>query len=273
MGRNGSKKIAQKFGFSEREVENWRDQPFCLKGEKSAGVVLVHGWTAMPRQTKPLAKALNRAGYHIYAPRLTGHGSAPEDLERVGCDEWVKDVSRAVLKLQKNPEINQVFLVGISLGGNISAIVATRLEVNGLVLVGTPVHIKNHFFLRILAGLATPFRKYFKKKHSERVSRSRNTYQYFPLKSVKETFRAIKKSLASFKKLEIPVLILQTSKDYLVTKYSPWIIFNSLKTEEKQLEWIKSEYNNHVITDSELPDSFASILRFIEKNSKDHKKE
>ncbi len=261
--------MASKMGFSEQDLESWQDQSFCLKGDNSVGVILVHGWTAMPRQTKPLARALNRSGYHICSPRLAGHGSAPEDLEKVGCAEWVRDVSRAVLKLEKNPQIKKIFLVGISLGGNVSAIVASRLGVAGLILIGTPVHIKNHFFLRIMATFATPFRRYFKKKYSDRVSRSRNTYQYFPLRSVKEVFKVIRRSMACFKQLESPVLILQTSKDYLVTKYSPWIIFNSLKTQEKQLEWIKSEHNNHVITDSELPDSFASILRFIENNSRD----
>ncbi len=47
---------------------------------------------AAPAEVKELARALGRMGYWVYAPRLKGHGTAPEDLATRKFADWIESV-------------------------------------------------------------------------------------------------------------------------------------------------------------------------------------
>ena len=57
-------------------------EPFFLPG-RSEGVLLLHGFTGSPSEMKLYGAYLQQCGYTVLAIRLAGHGTSPEDLERV----------------------------------------------------------------------------------------------------------------------------------------------------------------------------------------------
>ena len=69
----------------------WLDpsQPAC------ATVVLVHGFSATPREMRPLAEALTARGFAALGVRLPGHGTTPEDLARRNYGEWIATIDAA----------------------------------------------------------------------------------------------------------------------------------------------------------------------------------
>jgi esterase/lipase len=73
----------------------------------------------------------------------------------------------------------------------------------------------------------------------------------------------IKKAAFSLGKVNTPTLILQTNSDYMVTKYSPWIIYNMVKSKIKKLHWIQSKFDNHSMAGDEIVEASLVIKRFI----------
>ena len=58
-------------------------RPFLIAPDQpKAGIVLVHGYLAAPKEIRALANFLFDRGYAVYGVRLKGHGTSPEDLAR-----------------------------------------------------------------------------------------------------------------------------------------------------------------------------------------------
>jgi carboxylesterase len=56
-------------------------EPFFIPGGK-IGCLLVHGFTGTPKEMRMLADSLVQEKYTILTPRLTGHATSLEDMER-----------------------------------------------------------------------------------------------------------------------------------------------------------------------------------------------
>lgn len=257
-----------RFGFSQEQVDAWKDDPYLLPGDKNVGVVLLHGWSSIPSQVRPVANRLNSHGYWVSVPRLSGHGTKPEDLEKANEDHWIDDLIKAVAELEKKPEITKVVVGGVSLGGNIAMLANDKINTQGYIFMGTPVFLKNHFGVWLGLKVLPLFKKYAKKDYPRGVSKkflATTSYQYYPLGSAAEAVRVIRHSLKKLRKINKPVLVLQTSRDYLVSKASPWILYNSISSPDKKMQWIKARHNGHVIDENDVDDSISIIVNFLKK--------
>lgn len=90
-------------------------EPFDLVGDDDVGVVLVHGFTGTPWEVGYLGSQLAGAGYTVRAPRLPGHGTSLDDLDRTTWEDWAEAVERALDALRIR--CKRVAVVGQSLGG------------------------------------------------------------------------------------------------------------------------------------------------------------
>jgi len=257
-----------KFNFTEEEASHWRDRPYLLKGESNVGVVLIHGWSATPKQMLPMARAIHKQGHTVSMPLLTGHGTVPEDLKHATAEQWIEDVVKAVNELRSLESVQKVVLGGVSMGGNLALLASQQTKADGIILAGTPVHLKNHFWAWVGSKLFPLFVEYVKKRYPKRVVSTdlkETSYQYFPAINAKQCLKIIRRATFSLKHISVPILILQTNEDYVVAKYSPWVIYNSVKSKTKKLQWVKTKTNSHVLNDSEMSDSILIINNFIKK--------
>ena len=60
-----------------------KPQPFEYEGTDT-GVVLLHAYTGSPNDMNFMARALQRAGYGVYVPLFSGHGTV-EPLNTPRC--------------------------------------------------------------------------------------------------------------------------------------------------------------------------------------------
>jgi len=113
-------------------------EPFDLVGDDDIGVVLVHGFTGSPYEVGYLGRRLSAEGYTVCAPRLPGHGTSLEDLDRTRWEDWEAAVQRAVDGLRVR--CRRVALVGQSLGGLLALYVAShRTDIECVASLAAPL--------------------------------------------------------------------------------------------------------------------------------------
>lgn len=102
-------------------------KPFLIKGASSdMGVVLIHGYMAAPFEVKGLAEYLGRKGLWVYAPRLKGHGTSPEDLAIRSYTDWVSAAETGYAIMSHR--CKQVVVGGFSAGALLALDLAARVK-------------------------------------------------------------------------------------------------------------------------------------------------
>ncbi|MEY8370523.1 alpha/beta fold hydrolase [Aerococcaceae bacterium 50-4] len=114
-------------------------EPFFFDGDERA-VILFHAFTGTSNDVRMLGRRLNREGYTVYAPHLTGHATMDVfDLVKEGNPEaWLKDGQKAYdFMVEKGYKDIAVF--GLSLGGTVATSVILNNPVVGGGVFNTPI--------------------------------------------------------------------------------------------------------------------------------------
>lgn len=114
-------------------------EPFFFEGNEQA-IILFHAYTGSSNDVRMLGRRLNREGYTVYAPQLTGHATGDMfDLVQDGNPEaWLKDGQMAYDELVKRG-YQQIAVFGLSLGGTVATSVILNNNVVGGGVFNTPV--------------------------------------------------------------------------------------------------------------------------------------
>lgn len=257
------------YGFAGEE-QKWNDTEYFFQGTKPVSIVLIHGWSSLPRQVKDMAKALNNRGYTVYVPKLTGHGSRPEDLEQATWEHWINDVRNAASKMKEHFPHNKIFLGGTSMGGNLALLVSQEVFVHGIISIGTPIILKKHILIWLFAQIVPWFKSYIRKRYPEKVRLEKEklgytSYQYYPAISLQHMFKIVTRSAWSLHKVTSPALILQVRTDYLVSRWSPRILNWFIASKKKTLMWLDSDSNSHIVITNQMTPVFDAVEDFINK--------
>ncbi len=89
-------------------------EPFAADRGR-VGVVLCHGFTGSPQGLRGWGEALAASGVSVRLPRLPGHGTTWQEMNRTTWDEWYGEVDAAFGELRER--CSSVFVAGLSMGG------------------------------------------------------------------------------------------------------------------------------------------------------------
>ncbi len=103
-----------------------------LGGSSGPGIVLVHGARADRRRWAAVATVLVGRGFRTLRLDLRGHGESGGAVDLATADRDVEGAYRYLL----GRKIRPVFLVGDGVGGSAALVVATRVPVGGVAVVG-----------------------------------------------------------------------------------------------------------------------------------------
>lgn len=117
-------------------------EPLSAVGTNGFGALVLHGFTGSPQSMRGIAEAFAGAGYSVEMPLLPGHGTSVEDMLTTGWADWSGHAEATYVALAER--VNRVVVIGLSMGGTLSAWLATRHgDIAGLVLINgalEPMH-------------------------------------------------------------------------------------------------------------------------------------
>ncbi|MEN8240402.1 MAG: alpha/beta fold hydrolase [Chloroflexota bacterium] len=241
-------------------------EPFFLPGGKT-GCLLVHGFTGAPTEMRQLGDFLHQQGHTVLGVRLAGHATKMKDMIRSRHKDWLVSVEDGWHLLQGHTE--RIFLIGLSMGGVLSLITASRLPVAGVVAMSTPYLFPDPLFRKIpwALRLASPIIPLKSKNEGQwftpELTESHISYSHNPVRSVYELAMLIERLQVSLPAVQVPALVIHSKNDDYVPPDNANLIYQHLGSQNKELIWV--DQANHVITrDGDTARVFKPIAEFIQ---------
>lgn len=227
---------------------------------RSVGILLLHGLTATTAEVRPLAEFLHAAGYTVAGPLLPGHGTHPEDLNRVSWHDWTWEAEIAYQHLAT--VCDHVFVGGESTGAVIALYLASRHpEIAGVLAYAPAIQLAMLPTDLVKLYTLAPFIEFVPKEHSRRNSLWQG-YPVNPLKGVLELVRLGREVRGRLGLINQPVLIVQGRLDKTIDPESGQIILDGVESVLTECHWL--ENSTHVVLlDEELTAVSDLTQRFL----------
>jgi carboxylesterase len=248
--------------------EGWMQDWAALGLGKKAhiGVLLVHGFTGSPASMRPWGEFLHSKGYTVRVPLLPGHGTQPEDLNKVKWQEWPAKVQFELSELRKTCDV--IFLVGLSMGGGTVLNVAASIndDLAGLILVNPMIHVKGvpvelAFFLSRFQKMRTSVGDDIK-----RPGITEWGYDALPTRGIHQLLKMLRITRGNLGKITVPVQLFHSVEDHTLPVTNTEIILSEIgSTNKSRIELVNSYHVATMDYDQEL--IFQNSLTFIEANS------
>ncbi|MCX6443534.1 MAG: alpha/beta fold hydrolase [Actinobacteria bacterium] len=227
------------------------------------GVLLVHGFTGSPPSMRPWAEFLHSKGYTVRVPLLPGHGTKPEDLNKVKWQEWPAKVTVELSELRKT--CDTIILIGLSMGGGtVLNVAASNNEViSGIILVNPMIHVRGvpvelAFFLSRLQKLRTSVGDDIK-----RPGITEWGYDHLPTRGVYQLLKMLRVTRRNLSKVTVPVQLFHSVDDHTLPVGNTEIILSEIGSQNKtRIELVNSYHVATLDYDQEL--IFQNSLTFIE---------
>ncbi len=259
--------------------------PFFYPGNRT-GCLLLHGLTGSPFEMRWLGQHLNAQGYTVYGPRLPGHGTDPRDLQRVSWREWYFCALDGYHMLRE--QCDRVFVMGLSMGGGLTLLLAANEAVDGLVIFSTPYDLQSQvkrplrallplipsitWLIPTIAKSRSPeresaFEQYVRDESHRRGEEfsGRGNYGTWVTAAVWELHELLREMRQSINQIAAPALLIYSKGDHTVTLPNSQHIYDALGTERKRLVLLENSSHNVTIhTEHQLV--FDTVSSFVEEN-------
>lgn len=221
-------------------------QAFHIDADGGDVAVLLHGWTGSPAHMRLLGDALAIEGIEVFAPLLAGHGTNAEALEHVGWRDWVRSAGTATNDAVATGK--RVHLVGLSMGGLLSLLVAPTFGAASVTTINAPQRI--HDRIAPLAGIAQRFMPMHRWERDAppdpTVAEYWVQYSAVHLRSVTQLLHLIRATGKNLDRVTCPTLIIQSRTDETVRPVSAEHLYEGIASREKRVVWL--ERSVHVST-------------------------
>jgi carboxylesterase len=229
---------------------------------ESVGVLLLHGFTGSPASMRPWANYLSEKGVTVRVPRIPGHGTRWQDLNKVHWTEWS---DRAEIELRKlRAECSKLYIFGLSMGGANTLFTTAKNQelVTGIVLVNPMIHITDPaIYLVDLIKYLVPKRP----SVGDDIKKPGVTewgYDALPTKGVAQLNRFLKATRKELPNIFVPTLLFHSAEDHVLPVSNTEIILKELGSKNK--ERIELSNSFHVATlDFDDQIIFDRSLKFV----------
>jgi carboxylesterase len=242
-------------------------EPFFFKGDQ-IGCLLIHGFTSATADIRLLGEHLAAQGRTVVAPRLFGHGTQEEDLDRAHYQDWLASAEDGYHLLR--PHCHTIFVGGLSVGGALSFLLASRLPVAGVFGLATAYKLPDDPRLALARPISLVYRRVKKSSNGDWWDDANSdlhySYPHYPTPAVIELTKLLADMRQVLPTIEAPALLIQAKRDssLAVPAEAMPAIAQALGSPDVSSHWL--ERSGHVITlDSEREQVFSLVSDFINR--------
>jgi carboxylesterase len=246
-------------------------EPFLLVGDSSQpACLLIHGFTGGPKEMRWMGQYLNQQGFTCLGIRLAGHATHPEDMIRSRYTDWIASVEDGYHLLRGIS--NNIFLIGLSMGGVLSLLMSTRLDVKGVVALSTLSRLPTDYPIWLLKLISLVMRYRPKTKEApgngwfdKSAYLDHVSYPQNPVRSVVELKKLILELHKALPEVNVPVLLIHSKDDtYVLPENLEHIYTGLVNASDKAKLYITG--SGHVLPrDAARQQVFQSALEFIQR--------
>ena len=236
-------------------------EPVDLPGGP-VGALISHGFTGTTQSIRPWAEHLAAAGLTVSAPRLPGHGTRWQDMNRTRFSDWYGELERSFDELRDRCE--SVFVMGLSMGGTLALRLAELRadEVAGAVVVNASLATdRKDARLAPLLSKVLPSRPGIA-SDIKKPGCTELAYDRLPLKAAVSLQRAWPVVAGDLHRITCPVLVFRSRHDHVVPAISGATLLRGLAGGTVEERVLEDSY--HVATlDNDAPAVFEGTLAFV----------
>jgi carboxylesterase len=228
------------------------------------GVLLSHGFTGSPASMVPWGRYLAEQGYAVAVPRLPGHGTTWQEMNRTRWQDWYAEVERSFEKLRAN--CDHVVVGGLSMGATLALLLAAerQSEVAGIVSVNVSIDNKDprRFALPLLKRVVPSFPGIADDVKKPGVTES--GYDRLPLRAAAELVSLYKHLRPQLPRITQPLLVFRSSEDHTADPGSHDLLMRSVSSRDLTERVLENSY--HVATlDYDAPVIFEESAEFVRR--------
>ncbi len=248
-------------------------EPFFFLGDQSKpACLLIHGFTGTPKEMRWMGEHLHRQGYTCLGIRLAGHATHPKDMIRSRWTDWAASVEDGYRLLCGVTD--DIFLVGLSMGGNLSLLMSTQVRVRGVIAMSTPSRMPTEYPIWLMELLSL-FIKFRPKSNEppgsgwfdQAAYREHVSYPENPVRSAAELKKLILAMNAALPRVTAPVLLMHSKDErYVLPDNIDFIYERLVNAPDKTRLYVTG--SGHVLPrDASREQVFQAAAEFIQRVS------
>lgn len=238
-------------------------EPFAFDGGP-VGALLIHGFTGAPNEMRGLGEYLVARGMTVLGVRLAGHGTNIYDMEKTGWRDWYASAKAGLEELRARCE--QVFVMGLSLGGALTLHLGAHNQVAGLVALATPIQVDDWRipWLPVLKHFIRFSKKGPDDFHDPSVAEWHVDYDHQPTRCAISLLAFLRHLNEDLPEIEAPLLLMHSRADTQVPPRNMPYIYERVGSTDKEIVWL--ENSGHVVTeDLDKDEVFRRAWEFVQR--------
>ena len=249
-------------------------EPIAIDRGRKGACLLLHGWITSPADFGGLPKALDAAGWDVHAPLHAGHGTTPRALDGITAQKLLDRAREHYTRLRGR--YGRVVLVGFSMGGTISTLLAAEHPPDRLVLVAPfcGVRYKWYYVLppRWWSAVLSPV-VHWVPRNRRMVYCNRPegreaiiTYDAFPTDATRALFglRTMLLTGRGLDTLAAPLLLLYSKGDDVSSPEAMAELFRRLPAGSRR-RVLFTDSSHHLLHDYDREQAIDAIVEFVGK--------
>jgi len=242
-------------------------EPFFLPAGKT-GCLFVHGFTGTPKEMRLMGNYLQNEGITALGIRLAGHGTDIKHMVRMRWQDWFASVEDGFHVLQGI--CDRVFIAGLSMGGALSLLAASKLPLQGAIAMSVPYSLKKDWRIKLaipLSGFLPVVGKGESDAADKKTEKEHIAYSDYPTRSIADLASLLDETRNNLTRIQIPVLMIHSRSDGTVPADHQKKYLSHLQINNH--EAVMLDKSGHVITgDVERNIVFHYALEFIQTHSR-----
>ncbi|MBR3494704.1 MAG: alpha/beta fold hydrolase [Clostridia bacterium] len=237
-------------------------QPFQFEGGDHA-VLLIHGFTGSAGHMRLVGEGLRDAGFTVRGINLPGHAKDLAAMKATGANDWLEAARSAYRELRQRH--GKVSVMGLSMGGVISLILAEQEQPDAVIPVSAPMAVQNK--MMPLAKILSPLMPVISWGDGDPndnllIDKYNLGYGGFPTRCAADLAALIKKARKNLSRVKCPILVVQSHADGTIDARSADVILGNVSSGAKRMLWLEEVPHVCTIT-RETPHIVDEAVRFL----------